>query len=91
MSNFVQSQSRRKFLKVADASALSSVFLKGCLGNPPDPNAGTETTPAPAAQAPAANVNPGQAPFVNTVKLGFIPKSLIYHSSTSIRLIPLTF
>lgn len=73
MSNFFQSQSRRKFLKVAGASADGSVFFKGCLGNPPDPNAATETTLAPAAQTPGANVKPAQAPFVNTVKLGFIP------------------
>lgn len=75
MSQFFYSQSRRKFLTVAGASALSSVFLKGCLGNPPDPNANTETTtaPSPAAQAPTTSVSPGQAPEVTTAILGFIP------------------
>ncbi|MGL5082696.1 MAG: CmpA/NrtA family ABC transporter substrate-binding protein [Microcoleaceae cyanobacterium] len=71
MSDFFHPQSRRKFLQVASASALSSVFLKGCLGNPPEP-VGTTTSPAPEAQAPA-NVSPEQAPEVTTIKLGFIP------------------
>jgi bicarbonate transport system substrate-binding protein len=63
--------SRRNFLALAGTSAVSSVFLKGCLGNPPTDNAGTGTS-SPAA-APAVNVSAADAPEVTTVKLGYLP------------------
>lgn len=64
---------RRKFLLTAGASAVGSVFLKGCLGNPPDSVTGktqAQTTPS---ATPAANVNPAQAPETPKVKLGYLP------------------
>jgi bicarbonate transport system substrate-binding protein len=64
-SNF----SRRRFLFTAGASAASSIFLKGCLGNPPDSVTGktqAQTTPAP-------KIDPAQAPETPNVKLGYIP------------------
>jgi len=36
MSNLKNNISRRRFLATAGATALSSVLLKGCLGNPPE-------------------------------------------------------
>lgn len=67
MSNFSRF-SRRKFLITAGASAASSVFLKGCLGNPP------ETSNAPAAEAVnVADISPEQMPETSTAKLGYIP------------------
>ncbi|MBW4650897.1 MAG: ABC transporter substrate-binding protein [Kastovskya adunca ATA6-11-RM4] len=67
MSNFSRF-SRRKFLITAGASAASSVFLKGCLGNPP------ETANVPAADAVnAADISPEQMPETSTAKLGYIP------------------
>lgn len=64
--------SRRKFLWVASASAASSVLLKGCLGNPPEPTAGTSPAASPAGGAPAA-LTPETTPEVTTAKLGFTP------------------
>ncbi len=69
--------SRRKFIVTAGASAVGSVLLKGCLGNPPEPNAGAGGT-SPAAQTspaavPAANINPADAPETTKIKLGYIP------------------
>lgn len=49
MTNFSSQFSRRKFLLTAGASAASSILLKGCLGNPPEPG-NTTTTQANAAQ-----------------------------------------
>uniref|UniRef100_B8HN97 Bicarbonate transport system substrate-binding protein n=1 Tax=Cyanothece sp. (strain PCC 7425 / ATCC 29141) TaxID=395961 RepID=B8HN97_CYAP4 len=69
MTEFFAPVSRRRFLITAGASAVSSVLLKGCLGNPPEP---TATSPSPAG-TPAANVPADQAPEVTTAKLGFIP------------------
>lgn len=60
--------SRRRFMATAGASATAAVFLKGCLGNPPE--AGAPTSPV---ASPAASVAPGEAPEVTTVKLGYIP------------------
>lgn len=65
---------RRKFLATAGATAAASVALKGCVGNPPDPNATTTTTAdaSPAADAGSA-VKAGAEPEVTTAKLGYIP------------------
>ncbi|AFY48813.1 ABC-type nitrate/sulfonate/bicarbonate transport system, periplasmic component [Nostoc sp. PCC 7524] len=71
MSDFFNQISRRKFIVTAGASA-GAVFLKGCLGNPPEANTGGGNQSVPTAQ-PAANINPEQAPEVTTVKLGYIP------------------
>jgi bicarbonate transport system substrate-binding protein len=62
--------SRRRFLVTASASATASVFLKGCMGNPPDSATGTQSSPA--AQVNSA-VTAGQEPEVKTAKLGYIP------------------
>lgn len=72
MSEFSTGYSRRKFLITAGVSAASTVFLKGCLGNPPEPTAKTGSAPA-TTQVPAVNISPEQAPEVTTIKLGFIP------------------
>jgi hypothetical protein len=55
MTKFSDQFSRRKFIVTAGASAVSSVLLKGCLGNPPEPgaSAGADAT-AGAGTAPAA-------------------------------------
>ena len=64
--------SRRKFLFTAGASAVGSVFLKGCLGNPPE--AGNSNTGASQTEAvPVANVSAADAPETTKVKLGYIP------------------
>jgi bicarbonate transport system substrate-binding protein len=68
MSNF-SNVSRRRFMTIATVST-GAVFLKGCLGNPP------ETTTAggsPPAASPVANVNPADAPEVQTITLGYLP------------------
>ena len=68
MSEFLNQFSRRKFLVTAGASALSSVLLKGCLGNPPDSLTGTQVQ-----QVAAADISPEQAPETTRVKLGYVP------------------
>lgn len=70
MTQFSSHYSRRKFLITAGASATGSLFLKGCLGNPPEPGAGTQTSPT---AAPVVNLKPGEEPEVKTAKLGYIP------------------
>jgi len=72
MSEFSPGYSRRKFLITAGVSAASTVFLKGCLGNPPEPTSNTGNSPA-TTQVPTVNISPEQAPEVTTIKLGFIP------------------
>lgn len=67
MRNF-SNYSRRRFLLTAGASAAASLFLKGCLGNPPDPSGRTI-----AQTAPVANVPPEQKPETTKVNLGYIP------------------
>jgi bicarbonate transport system substrate-binding protein len=67
MSNFSQF-SRRRFLTTAAASGVSAVFLKGCLGNPPEP-AGTAATQ----QVEAAEISPEMMPETTKVVLGYIP------------------
>ncbi|HIK19185.1 MAG TPA: ABC transporter substrate-binding protein [Leptolyngbyaceae cyanobacterium M33_DOE_097] len=58
--------SRRKFISLAGATAAGTFLVHGCSsGN----KAGSGTSPS---AAPAANVNPADAPEVTTAKLGFI-------------------
>jgi len=64
-SNF----SRRRFLLTAGASAVGSILLKGCLGNPPDSLTGRTQ----AQVVPIANLPPEQKPETTKVKLGYIP------------------
>ncbi len=62
---------RRKFMVTAGVSAASSVFLKGCLGNPPS---ATTQTATPVSNTPAPGpVAAGDAPEVTTIKLGYLP------------------
>ncbi len=68
MTNF-PNFSRRRFLITAGASAAGSIFLKGCLGNPPD----SVTGRTQAQVAPPAKIDPAQAPETTKVKLGYIP------------------
>ena len=67
MKNFSSQFSRRKFLVTAGASAVGSLFLKGCVGNPPG------YTRTQAQQIPAGNITPEQAPETTGVKLGYLP------------------
>jgi bicarbonate transport system substrate-binding protein len=61
---------RRKFLITTGMAATSSVFLKGCLGNPPESPSNTSTSPSsPQAVAPSS----AEAPETPTAQLGFIP------------------
>jgi len=58
--------SRRKFISLAGATAAGTFLVHGCSsGNKAD----SGTSPS---AAPAANVNPADAPEVTTAKLGFI-------------------
>ncbi|TBR59413.1 bicarbonate-binding protein [Westiellopsis prolifica IICB1] len=70
MSDFLNQISRRKFIVTATASA-GAVFLKGCLGNPPEPGGGSAQTQS--AAQPVANISPELAPETKAVKLGYIP------------------
>ncbi|HLO84761.1 MAG TPA: CmpA/NrtA family ABC transporter substrate-binding protein [Nostocaceae cyanobacterium] len=70
MTQFWQNTSRRKFILTAGASA-GAVFLKGCLGNPPeDLTRGGATTQT---AQPVVNLTPEQQPETTKVKLGYIP------------------
>ncbi len=64
MSHF----SRRRFLTTATIAGASTVFLKGCLGNPPEPD-GNSTPVA----FPVANLSPEMTPETAKVILGFTP------------------
>ena len=59
--------SRRQFLRTAAISGFSTVFLKGCLGNPPEPG---ETT---ATEVETIEISPEQMPETTQVVLGYIP------------------
>lgn len=62
---------RRKFLLTSAATATGALFLKGCAGNPPDPNAAsTGTNPSPQA---AGDISPEMMPETANIKLGYIP------------------
>jgi len=59
--------SRRYFLQTAAATAATSILLKSCVGNPPDPtNTGNTSVPK------SISVS-GPAPETTKAKLGFIP------------------
>lgn len=67
MTNFSR-VSRRRFLLTAGASAAGSIFLKGCLGNPPSAiNVGTQS-----AQAKPLNLSPEEQPETTKANLGYI-------------------
>jgi bicarbonate transport system substrate-binding protein len=72
MSRKVVSLTRRKFVLTASATAISSVLLKGCLGEPPPDKPTTTASAAPTAAA-GSGVKAGEEPEVKTVKLGYIP------------------
>jgi bicarbonate transport system substrate-binding protein len=59
--------SRRYFLQTAAATAATSILLKSCVGNPPDPtNTGNTSVPT------STSVS-GPVPETTKAKLGFIP------------------
>ncbi|MBW4505835.1 MAG: ABC transporter substrate-binding protein [Scytonematopsis contorta HA4267-MV1] len=74
MTEFFNQVSRRKFLLTAGASA-SVVFLKGCLGNPPEAggSGGAQAQGNNSAATPVANIPPEQAPETTKISLGYIP------------------
>jgi bicarbonate transport system substrate-binding protein len=74
MSEFFNQFSRRKFI-VTTGAAASAVFLKGCLGNPPEPGGGSaaNTSGSGTSAVPVANISPEQKPETTKVKLGYIP------------------
>ena len=80
MTKFSEQFSRRKFIVIAGASAVSSVLLKGC-SNPPEPGAGAGAgpgagaTPAAAGTSPVAVANEKRVEGIETTKitLGYIP------------------
>ena len=63
--------SRRKFLSTAAVSAAGAVFLKGCLGNPPETTTGGSPAASPAGGS--ANLTPETTPETTKAKLGFTP------------------
>ncbi|MEG4351881.1 CmpA/NrtA family ABC transporter substrate-binding protein [Microcoleus sp. LAD1_D3] len=68
--------SRRKFILKAGASALGSILLKGCLGNPPEPGATAGADGAiPAATSVVAVANEKRVEGIESTKitLGYIP------------------
>ncbi|XZN97178.1 MAG: CmpA/NrtA family ABC transporter substrate-binding protein [Microcoleus sp.] len=81
MTKFSDNFSRRKFIVTAGASAVSSILLKGCLGNPPEPtgSAGAGSTAgsgtAPVATSPVAVANEKRVEGIESTKisLGYIP------------------
>ncbi len=68
MSNLKNNISRRRFIATAGATALSSVLLKGCLGNPPE-----DTPTISSANVAKINLPPDQVPETTKVKLGYLP------------------
>lgn len=66
MTKFSSEFSRRQFLLTGGASAIASVFLKGCVGNPPS---ASDLSP----KAVALDLSSDQRPETTTVKLGYIP------------------
>lgn len=72
MNEFLNKSSRRKFIVTAGASA-GAVFLKGCLGNPPDKAGNTSSQPQSTGASQVANLTPEQTPETTTIKLGYIP------------------
>jgi bicarbonate transport system substrate-binding protein len=68
MNNFSHNFSRRRFLAQAGATALGSILLKGCLGNPPE-----DTASVTSENVSKINIPPEQVPEVTGVKLGYLP------------------
>lgn len=68
MSGFKDNISRRRFLATAGATALGSVLLKGCLGNPPE-----DTPTLSSGNATKISLPPEQVPETTKVKLGYLP------------------
>ncbi len=68
MSDWNNTFSRRRFLATAGATALSSVLLKGCLGNPPE-----DTPTISSTNATKINLPPDQVPETTKIKLGYLP------------------
>ncbi|MEG5164002.1 CmpA/NrtA family ABC transporter substrate-binding protein [Microcoleus sp. AT3-A2] len=76
MTKFSEQFSRRKFIVTAGASAVSSILLKGCLGNPPEPGATAGADGAiPAATSAVAVANEKRVEGIESTKitLGYIP------------------
>lgn len=76
MTRFSDQFSRRKFILKAGASALGSILLKGCLGNPPEPGATAGADGAiPAATSVMAVANEKRVEGIESTKitLGYIP------------------
>ncbi|MEG4028540.1 MULTISPECIES: CmpA/NrtA family ABC transporter substrate-binding protein [unclassified Microcoleus] len=76
MTKFSEQFSRRKFIVTAGASAVSSILLKGCLGNPPEPGATAGADGAiPAATSVMAVANEKRVEGIESTKitLGYIP------------------
>ena len=76
MTKFSEQFSRRKFIVTAGASAVSSILLKGCLGNPPEPGATAGAGGAiPAATSVMAVANEKRVEGIESTKitLGYIP------------------
>lgn len=68
MSKF-SNVSRRQFITITTASA-SAMFLKGCMGNPPEATTASQSSPV----ANSATDLPSEAmPEVKTAKLGYFP------------------
>jgi bicarbonate transport system substrate-binding protein len=67
MSDF-NNLSRRRFMATAGATALSSVMLNGCFGNPPE-----DTPTITSEKAATVGIPPEQVPEVTKVKLGYLP------------------
>jgi bicarbonate transport system substrate-binding protein len=68
MSNFNNNFSRRRFLATAGATAVTSLLLKGCLGNPPE-----DTPTVTSANATKINLSADQIPEITKVRLGYLP------------------
>ncbi len=68
MSDFKHNISRRRFIATAGVTALSSVLLKGCLGNPPE-----DTPTITSAQATKISIPTEQVPEITKVRLGYLP------------------
>jgi bicarbonate transport system substrate-binding protein len=68
MSDFNQNFSRRRFVATAGAAALSSLLLKGCLGNPPE-----DTPRITSAMAAKISIPPEQVPEITKMRLGYLP------------------
>ncbi|TAG71762.1 MAG: bicarbonate-binding protein [Oscillatoriales cyanobacterium] len=80
MTKFSENFSRRKFIVTAGASAVSSILLKGCLGNPPEPGGTADggaggAGGAPAATSAVAVANEKRVEGIESTKitLGYIP------------------